>query len=242
MLDALVHVPPLSWLLREPVSRGSFLLSTAYLLRDRDVKLRIYPGLAPMMVWPILAVVSPSGGGLGLGSFGIGFASVYLGILPMMGVSMLQYSQQWQAADVFRAAPISGPGPLCDGARWAVLCVLGAPALAVVTLLAVVIHGLGANLLLLLPGLVLLPVYTFVPCLVWSGVPLSLPTEESKAVGRGLLILPVMFVAMAVAGLAFWAKLTGWFWWFMLGETVIAAIAYKVLSVIVSKSRWTPME
>jgi hypothetical protein len=53
-LDVLAGQPPLRWWLRDPVSRASFLLVGAYLLRDRDVKLRVYPALAPMLIWPVI--------------------------------------------------------------------------------------------------------------------------------------------------------------------------------------------
>jgi ABC-2 type transport system permease protein len=51
-LDRLVNVPPLRWWLRDPVARASFLLTAAYLVRDRDVKLRVYPGIAPILIIP----------------------------------------------------------------------------------------------------------------------------------------------------------------------------------------------
>ena len=121
----LVERPPLSWCLRNPVTRASFLLTTAYLLRDREVKLRIYPSLAPMLVMPFLFVLrgnDDAGAG-----FGVAFCGAYLGLIPMMAVSILQYSQQWQAADIFHAAPIPGPAALCHGVRWAVWCWITAP-------------------------------------------------------------------------------------------------------------------
>ena len=40
-IDVLVDQPPLSWWLRDPVTRAAFLLTAAYLARDRDVKLRV---------------------------------------------------------------------------------------------------------------------------------------------------------------------------------------------------------
>ena len=49
-LHTLVERPPLRWWLRDPVVRASFLLTAAYLLRDRETKLRVYPGVAPFLV------------------------------------------------------------------------------------------------------------------------------------------------------------------------------------------------
>jgi ABC-2 type transport system permease protein len=47
-LERVVDAPPLKWILRDSIVRSSFLLTIAYLMRDRDVKLRVYPGLAPL--------------------------------------------------------------------------------------------------------------------------------------------------------------------------------------------------
>ena len=83
-------MPPLRWWLRDSVSRAAFLLTAAYLVRDRDMKLRVYPGLAPMLVMPILFLVQDHGrrrrrrvGGR--------FAGVFLGLVPVLGLTLVQY-------------------------------------------------------------------------------------------------------------------------------------------------------
>ena len=127
-IDALVDVPPLRWWLRDPVARASFLLTAAYLLRDRDVKLRIYPAVAPFMAMPLIFLLGPSRRGLqGTPGFGIAFAGCYVCLVPMMAIGLLRYSQQWQASDIFRCALLKGPAALCHGARRAVLTFLAFP-------------------------------------------------------------------------------------------------------------------
>ena len=64
LLEILVDMPPLRWWLRDSVARASFLLTAAYLVRDRDVKLRVYPALAPYLVIPILFAVKGLAGTL----------------------------------------------------------------------------------------------------------------------------------------------------------------------------------
>ena len=140
-MDAFMGLPPLRWWLRDPVTRAAFLLTGDYLMRDRDVKLRIYPGLAPIMIMPLVLMVRPRGGDAGGGEFGIAFAGAYVGLVPMLGITMLQYSQQWRAADIFRAAPIAGPAPICHGARRAVLCILTIPTLVLFGLLVCLMQG-----------------------------------------------------------------------------------------------------
>jgi hypothetical protein len=51
-LGSLVARAPLRWWLRDPIERQVFLLTSAYLVRDRDTKLKLYPSLAPLFVIP----------------------------------------------------------------------------------------------------------------------------------------------------------------------------------------------
>ncbi len=239
-LHGLVNAPPLSLWLRDSVSRASFLLCAADLWRDRDVKLRIYPGLAPMLVMPVIFLVQDRAhGGTGsLGGFGLTFAGAFLGLTPMLGLSFLQYSQQWQAADLFRTAPVSGPAPLCDGARKAVLFFLTMPLLAALGLFACVAQKGVSGLLPLLPGIIAMPVFSFVPCLRGNAVPLSQPTEEAKSAARGVTMFGAMIVSFAVAGLASWAWSGGWFTWFLLVEAAVAAAIYIAMRASLANARW----
>jgi hypothetical protein len=100
----------------------------------------------------------------------------------------------------------------------------------------------AAQLALMLPGLIALPVYALVPCLRGQAVPLSLPVEEAKSAGRGLRMILVMFVSMALAGISLWAFSTGWFAWFLLGETVIVTVTYLLMRRSLASVRWTPLE
>ncbi len=127
-LDRVTELPPLRWWLRDHVERASFLLTSAYLVRDRDVKLRIYPAIAPILVLPFVFLMQNFGGGRNnIGGFGIALAGSYLGMTPLVALTILQYSQQWQASDVFRAAPMIGPAPLFHGARRAIMCIVAFP-------------------------------------------------------------------------------------------------------------------
>jgi ABC-2 type transport system permease protein len=240
-LAVAVAMPPLRWWLRDSVSRAAFLLTAAYLVRDRDVKLRVYPGVAPMLVMPILFLVQDRGRE-GSGGFGIAFAGVFLGLIPVFGLSLLQYSQQWQAADLFRAAPIPGPAPLCHGARRAVLCLLTLPVLLIYGLIACALWGRASDLPLLLPGVIALPVFALLPNLGGRGVPLSLPTEEAKSAGRSMAMFGVMIASGVLSALATWAWSGGWFGWLLLFELVIVSVLYVGLRASLSATRWPPLE
>lgn len=244
-IELLVSAPPLRWWLRDSVSRASFTLTAAYLVRDRDVKLRIYPGVAPMLVMPLIFLIQdPSRGanGSGPGGFGVAFASVYLGIVPMLALNLLQYSQQWQAADLFRAAPLAGPGRLAHGARRAVLCLLTLPMLGLFALGVWVLKADTSQLPLLLPGLISLPVYSLLPSLSGKAILLSQPTEEARSARRGMTMVAVMLISMALGGVAAWSWSQGWFRWLLLAESVVAIGLYIGMRSVVSRSRWPSME
>ena len=243
-LDVLVNAPPLRWWLRDSVARASFLLTTAYLVRDRDVKLRVYPGVMPMLIFPLIMLMPSHGASAGPmgGGFAIAFAGVYLGIIPCVALNLLRYSQQWQAADLFRVAPMAGPAALCHGARQAVLCFLGFPLVGLVALAAWFIGHGTAQLPLLLPGIIALPVYALVPCLGGDAVPLSMPTEEAKSAGRGVLMIGVMALSDILAGVAIWAWTQGWFNWLLLIESIVVIITYWWMRSAIASARWTSLE
>ena len=168
------------------------------------------------------------------------FASAFIGLVPLLGVSLLQYSQQWQAAGLFRVTPSRGPADLCHGARRAVLLVLPLPVL--VPFFGAAWWLLPASLPLLLPGLIAIPVLSLLPCVLGHGVPLSQPPEEAKSAGRGLTMIGVMFACMALSGLAILAWKTGWFTGFLIGETAAMAALYFTLKARLRRQIWAPIE
>lgn len=242
-LSWFIDKTPLRWWLRDSVSRASFLLTTAYLLRDRETKLRIYPGLAPMLAVPIILIFNGSHAGrASMGGFGAAFCGMYVGIIPLLALGMLKYSQQWQAADLFRYAPMVGPKPICDGTRRAVLCILTVP---MVIMFATIIWLLGhdtSQLLLLLPGMIAIPVYALIPCMGGEAVPFSQPAEEAKSANRGLNMIFVMLISFALAGLAQFAMTGGWFKMFLAIETIICIVIYIVMRIMLKNTRWTSAE
>src|SRR5690606_6332690 len=136
----------------------------------------VWPGLAPLMVLPLIMLLPDAGDGpRAAGGMGVLFGATYLSLVPIMALDMLTMSQHWQAADLFRIAPVPGPAALSRGARRAVLALVALPALLVFAVLALVIGQNVADLVLLIPGLLALPVLAMVPCLGGGAVPLSQP-------------------------------------------------------------------
>jgi ABC-2 type transport system permease protein len=96
-----------------------------------------------------------------MGNMGIAFCGGYLGLIPLIALSMLQYSQQWQASDLFRYAPMRGPAAIYHGARRAVLLFLTLPILLVLGIIVGLLHGLNNQFFLLLPGIIAPKPYLF---------------------------------------------------------------------------------
>lgn len=238
----LVNAPPLNWWLRDSVSRAAFLLTAAYLFRDRETKLRIYPGLAPMLVMPVVMIFQGSRQPEAGGSFVLALAGAYLGLVPLLGIHVLRYSQQWQASDLFRLAPIPGPGRLCHGARRAVQFCLTLPLVLLFGVIAWLVTGKTLYALLLLPGVIALPVYGMVACSGGKAVPLSLPIEEGKAAARGVIFIGSMAVAPLLAAIASWAWSAGWFVWLLLVETIVGATIYATIRSSLTNMRWSSMD
>ena len=244
-LDRLIELPPLNWWLREPVSRGAFLLTVAYLTRDRETKLRVYPGMAPMLVFPFIILFQ---GGRGDESdrlnFMIPFMGIYLGMVPMLGLQILRFSQQWPAADIFQIAPLAGPGNICDGARRAVLLVLAAPVLLLVFGISAYLSQRtgAATLLALLPGFTLLPVFSLIPSVEGKGLPLSQPTDAAKAAGRSLTMFGVMILSAGLSYLTMLAWNGGWFWHFETTLALVAAGIYQLMRRHIRRQTWPSAE
>lgn len=241
-INILAEKPPLRWWLRDPISRASFLLVSAYLLRDRDVKLRVYPAIAPILILPIMMLLNNRGDAEGLDGFMAGLIGGYIALIPLMTLNLLQFSQQWQAADIFRAAPMTGPAPLCHGARRAVMLVITFPLLCVFAFGIWAINRDFSQLFMILPGTVALPVFAISSGFITNGVPLSMPTEEAKAASRGLSVMGAAFAAMILGGISGVAWSFGWFQQFMLVECIGATLFYVVMRMALNRRLWPRIE
>jgi hypothetical protein len=238
-LDVMVDAPPLRWWLRDSVCRASFLLTAAYMVRDRETKLRLYPGLAPILIMPVIMLTQGRSQNNG---FMIALVGTFLGMVPMTALQLLRYSQQWQAADLFRAAPIAGPALLGDGARRAVTCFLTLPILLGCGLIAKFYFQDQGHMALLLPGIISLPIFSLVTSFGDKAVPFSQPTEEAKSAGQGVTIILVMTLSMALASAAAWSWAAGYFKWLVMVEIVVVASLYGLMRRRLSRARWGKLE
>lgn len=241
LMDLLIAAPPLSWMLRNPVTRASFRLCAAYLIRDRDMKLRLYPGIAPMMVMPAMFIFQ-SLRDKSETPWGVAIAAGYLGLIPMLAMSMLQFSQHWAAADLYRLAPVSGPGPFIHGAVRAVTVFLALPAMLVLLgVIACLPHPL-LKLALVLPGMIAMPFFAMLPGALEKCVPLSKPTEEAKSASRGGMIFLVMMLSMVIPMIALGAHVMKILPHFLLAEAALVMGGCWLLGRVIDRKDWDPLE
>ncbi|HVT81869.1 MAG TPA: hypothetical protein VHM90_14580, partial [Phycisphaerae bacterium] len=242
-LERAVERPPLRWYLRDPMIRRAFLLCTAYLLRDRDVKLRVYPSIAPMLIIPFFMLFNfQTGAAASNNAFPLIFGAAYLALSPTLTLITLQYSQQWQASDVFRLAPIAGPGALCAGARRAVLLLIALPTVLVFAVAVLLIRRNPADLLLLLPGVLALPLFAILPQINGRAIPLSLPSDAAKSASRGILVFGLLLLSLALSGLGYLAASFHLLLPALALELLFVIAATSLLSHRLTHAPWPPLD
>lgn len=229
-LRNLVDAPPLSWLLRTPVERSSFLLVSAYFFRDREIKLRLYPAMAQLLVMPFIMIFAVPGG------FGIALAGFYLGWLPLMSMQVIEYSEQWRAAEIFQFTPCGRWQQVFHGARKASLCLITLPVLAVIVAVIFFFKHGSSQFLLLVPSLIVLPLWSLVPGIADPWLPLSKQFDGRKQSARGCGMMGIVFAVSGILGsMAWYCMKHDLFTLFLLGEAVAAVIIYAAMSFFINR-------
>jgi len=214
-----------AWL-RDPVERASFRLAVAYLTRDRDVRMRVYPTLALFIVFPAIAIIDKNQGM----RFGVLLCVYFAATVPTSVLMTMKASPHYLAADIFRYAPISGTASVFHGIRKAALALITVPALLVSG--AILWIGLPDHHMMLsaIPALLAFPTLSLTAGLAGDYIPLSLaPTAGRQgAINVGAMLLGgiggVGLVTLGILGDKY-----GWFWKLILIEAVALAILHPLL-------------
>ncbi|HBJ83318.1 MAG TPA: hypothetical protein DDZ88_05485 [Verrucomicrobiales bacterium] len=245
-LAAMVKLPPLSWWLRDPVERESFKLTTAYLARDREIKMRLYPGVAPLLIMPLIMLFPAGGRGAAGAEAAImmqGFATCFLGMVSMQAMLFLGCSEHWRASAFFHVAPLPHWTPLFHGSRKAVLACLSFPVLILQTVLLCGMQRSLAPLALSLPALFFLPAFSLVTGLLGQWLPLSKPSEDVKNTAAGCLMMAGSMVAAGiVGGLASWMWHIGHFGLYLAIEAVLMLAASFLMNHLMRDTPWVAMK
>jgi len=215
------------WWMPDPIERASFRLAAAYMHRNREIKLRLYPSLGSFLIFPAMGLLDRQTGA----SPFIPLLTVWmLGQLPIIAMETLRTSSQAAAADIFATAPIESGAPVFLGVRKATIFYLMVPALCLASgLLALVIHSRSA-LLLALPGLVAIPVVSLLPACADTYLPLSRsPQVGTQSAKNTSLMLGSMLAMGILAGISYVASEMNLLSILLAVEIVIVAVVYWAL-------------
>ncbi len=215
------------WWMPDPIERASFRLAAAYMRRDREIKLRLYPSLGSFLVFPLMGLLDRRTGA----SPFIPLLTVWmLGQLPVIAMETLRTSSQAAAADIFATAPLESGAPIFLGVRKATILYLMIPALCIATaLLALVIHSRSA-LFLALPGLIAIPIVSLLPACVDTYLPLSRPPQVgTQSAKNTTLMFGTMLTMGILAGISYVASEENFLPILLLVETAVLVTVYWAL-------------
>jgi len=225
--------PILRWWLRDPIELWAFRLAGAYMRRDRDIKLRLYPSLTIFIVFPLISLMDRRNTGF---SAFVPLLTVWMmSMLPYQAMQSLQMSQHYLAADLFAIAPLRTAAPVFHGVRKAMIVYLLVPALAISALLIGILAPGGLlGLKLALPGIVAIPVFSLAPGLIEDYLPLSRPALRGEQSSRNL---GLTFVSMFSMGMVMGASYLAWklevLWYAITVEVVLAFALYYFLNRLI---------
>jgi len=210
--------PLLKAWMRDPVERGAFGLAAAYMKRDRDIRMRLYPSLASLLIFPLMPLFDREHGSLA----GPMMALVMAGTLPVSTMLTLKMSAQYAASDVFRYAPMRGTAAVFHGVRKATLLFVTLPGLALSATVLWFTVPRHALLLDVLPVLVVLPTLSLMLGVLGDYLPFSVPPTVGRQAGTNI---GTMLVSMLVVAVLYAAgevsRRFGWFWPLLAVEVVI---------------------
>jgi len=227
--------PLLRWWLRDPIELRTFRLAAAYMRRDRDIKLRLYPSLAIFLVLPLISLLDQKRGGFS--AFLPLFTVWMLGIMPYQALQTLQMSQHYLAAEIFGIAPLASAAPVFHGVRKATIVYLLLPSLCVVgLLLGYLAPGGSQGLQLGVPGMIAIPVMSLLPGLTEDYLPLSRPAVRGDQSSRNIGVMFMSMIAMTmVLGVAYIASVFGVLWYLIGFEFVGAVLVYYSMNQAIRK-------
>jgi hypothetical protein len=223
---AVTRNPILRWWLRDPIEWWAFRLAAAYMRRDRDIKLRLYPSLSVFLVFPLIGLLDRDRGGFSV--FVPLLTTWMLGTMPMSALETLRMSSQYVAADIFSVAPLSSAAPLFHGVRKATIYYLLIPAVCIAgILIAYLAPGGRDSLVLALPGLIAIPTFSLLPGLMQEYLPLSRPAARGEQSSRNMVLMFATMLSMvAVVGVSWIAWNLGFLWPLIAIELVVMSLLH----------------
>jgi ABC-2 type transport system permease protein len=229
--------------LRTPVERASFDLVATYLKRDREIKVRLYPSFAYLILFPLL--------GLFTGGLADPFLNQTFIFNSLAGAAMIPFvasvaaetclfTEHYQAAYIFRVAPIANLGHLHSGLRKAAQVYVALPgALILLILYTFLWKSLLHAFLLLVPWLILTPAVMMFSFIRREFLPLSRKYRKGQQSARFMILFFASFLCILVVGTVQGLGMRGVipYWLFIIGTFIFSAILYFALRLISGERR-----
>lgn len=132
------------------IEKGAFEFVWKFTARDRKFKLRIYPSMAYMLIYPFIIINNSQGDGsisqrlthLQNSPFSA-LILIYLSLMMMMTIQMqITQTEEYKAAWIYEIAPLRQPGHLLSGAFKAVLVKFILPIIIICFLIIIAVWGI----------------------------------------------------------------------------------------------------
>jgi len=220
--------PLLRLWLKDPIEWSAFRLSSAYMRRDREVKLRVYSSMSMFLVFLVLSVVDRKRDSA---EFLPLMMLAMSGTVPVTLMESMRMSSHYAAAELFRAAPLTSAAPLFHGVRKAAILYVQLPIACVALATLARSESFYDALMMMLPIALVLPTISLVPGLYSDYVPLSMAPRRGRQSSQNVgIMVGTMVFASAMLGLSVIAKKFGFQLIVVAVEAVVMFLVHRSLS------------
>ena len=222
------------WMTKPGLERGGFIFAARMISRSRDFKMKVYPSFGSMIIIIIVLLQdSISSGNILAGPklIFILLTVIYMCGLPVGTAFMyVVYSDKFKASWIFFISPLKKPGEIISGAAKYIIVKFVVPLIIPLIILGVVLSGFSALPNLLLSGVNLLAISSFLAFLFFKKPPFTEAPEtfsNFNSFGKAILLLAVF---AAVGGVHVILSRFPWvvFFWTILSIVVIRFIWNKI--------------
>ena len=217
------------WTCRNNEEKAAYNLSVSVMKREREFKLKAYPNLGFIIIFPILFIFIFTNNYEGIESIPLSMSlNIYWFILMIPSILMtLQYSNDYKAAWIYESVFIKDTANIYRGAYKALIVNLLLPLYLVESVIFTVIFGIQVLGILIIVFIFLL-IFIVAEHIIGK---LSLPfTTKAGVVNNGSNLLNIL-LGMILVGIA--ATIN-----YFLLSNIIALIVYGIALVIVALFMW----
>jgi hypothetical protein len=232
-----------AFLLGNPVERSIFDLVATYLKRDREIKVRLYPSFSYLILFPLMGLFT---GGLEdpflnpKFTFNSLAGAAMIPFVASVAAETILFSEHYQAAYIFRVAPIANLSYIHRGLRKATQAYIALPgAFVLLVLYTLLWKNLLHAFLLLVPWLILTPAIMMFSFFRREFLPLSRKYRKGQQSARFMILFFASFLCIMIVGTVQSVSMRGAipYWLFVAGTVIFSAILYFILRAISGEMR-----